>query len=200
VENKIPYDKWLPLSVQEVQAIFANAPFQWALAGGYAVEQFLGHSIRAHDDIDVILYRDEQLKLQKWLEGWRLYAADPPGQLRQWLPGESLPESIHDIWGHQTTGEAWQLQIMLAAVEGQEWFSRRNPLIRGNRESLIANYNGLPCVRIDIQLMYKAKNRRPKDELDFEACLSVMNSETKTWLKEELDLLYPQGHSWLSVL
>lgn len=187
----IPYDNWQPLTVPEVTTLFTDAPFQWAFAGGYAVEQFLGRSIRAHDDIDVLVFRDEQLSLQKWLDGWALYAADPPGTLREWRMGESLPVGIHDIWGHRDGVGAWQLQLMLAEVEGDEWVYRRDPTIRGSRDSLMTQYNGLPCIRVEVQLLYKAKGRRPKDEQDFEACLAVMRDESKAWLKEKLQPEHP---------
>lgn len=200
METQIPFTHWSPLSLEAVQILFTNAPFQWAIAGGYAVEQFLGHSLRPHADIDVALFRDDQLKVQHWLQGWTLYAADPPGSLRPWQPEEFLPYGIHDIWGHKVGAEAWQLQLMLCESEGQEWFSRRNPLIRGKRDDLIVQYNGLPCLRIEVQLMYKANNHRPKDDLDFEACLPLLSNETSTWLKAQLTLLYPQGHPWLSAL
>src|SRR5262245_52350838 len=84
----IPYTTWQPLSVTDVVQLFAGAPFTWGLGGGYCIEQFLGRTIRAHDDIDVVVFRDEQLLLQHWLAGWHLYAADPPGTLRPWAAEE----------------------------------------------------------------------------------------------------------------
>jgi hypothetical protein len=198
----IPHDRWRPLSVKDVVATFANAPFKWCLAGGYAVEQFLGRSIRQHNDIDVAVYRDDQLRVQRWLKriDWQLYAADPPGRLRKWAEGEYLPYGIHDVWGHQIGSEMWQIQIMLAEVEGEHWFSRRNPMIRGDRDDLVAIYNGIPCVRIEVQLMYKAKNHRPKDDVDFNACLPQMSQGSRHWLKDKLLLLHPGGHEWLRSL
>jgi len=38
------------------------APFTWGLAGGYAIEQFVGQPIRSHGDIDVLVFRDNQLR------------------------------------------------------------------------------------------------------------------------------------------
>ena len=55
-----PYSHWKPLSVTEVQQLFTNVPFHWGLAGGYAVEQFLGTAIRPHSDIDVLIYRTQR--------------------------------------------------------------------------------------------------------------------------------------------
>lgn len=196
----IPYNRWEPLSVAEVVQLFANAPFTWGLAGGYAVEQFLGTAIREHSDSDVVVYRDEQLELQHWLAGWHLYAADPPGILRSWRADEFLPSGIHDIWGHRRDTQAWQLQIMLTEVEGDEWFSRRSHLIRGQRNDLIVVYQGIACVRVEVQLLYKARNARPKDEQDFQACLPLLSVEAKQWLKDQLRLLYPEGHQWLAFL
>jgi hypothetical protein len=197
---EIPYDQWNPLSVAEVAETFAEAPFTWGLAGGYCVEQFFGRSIRLHGDIDVVVYRDEQLLVQQWLAGWQLYAADPPGVLRRWHKAEFLPYGIHDIWGHRIGSTAWQMQIMLDEIDGEEWFSRRSAQIRGRRTDLIVHYHGLPCLRIEVQLLYKAKGRRPKDELDFQACLPLLNPAAKCWLEENLRLLYPDGHPWLNVL
>jgi hypothetical protein len=113
---------------------------------------------------------------------------------------EYLPFGIHDIWGHRTGAQAWELQVMLAEVDGNEWFSRRNALIRGQRNDLIAVYGGIPCVRVEVQLLYKAKGRRPKDELDFEACLPLLNASAKQWLIDNLRLAHPEGHAWIERL
>ena len=181
--------------------MFHDAPFNWYLAGGYAVEQFLGKPTRAvHGDLDIGIFRDEQLAAQAWLDDWLLYAADPPGALRLWHPNEYLPMGIHDIWGHRPGVDAWQFQIMLQEVAGDEWFSRRDPAIRGKRRDLIQVYNGVPCIRIEVQFYYKAKGQRAKDEVDFDACLPHLSTEAKTWLRDSLERQYPAGHDWLEAL
>lgn len=193
---EIPYSQWQPLSVREIKQIFAEAPFAWGLAGGYAIEQFLGRSIREHGDIDIVVFRDDQIRVQRWLAGWQLCAADPPKQLHPWVVDEYLPFGIHDIWGHKISAGSWQLQVMLAEVEGGEWFSRRNHHIRGRREELFTNYNDMPCIRVEVQLLFKARNIRPKDNLDFQACLPLMSNNAKRWLADQLSVCFPQGHIW----
>ena len=196
----IPFNRWNHLRVADVVALFKDAPFAWCIAGGYAVELFLGKQIRQHDDIDVMIYRDEQLRVQEWLAGWQLYAADPPGTLRNWNQHEYLPYSIHDIWGHQIGSDAWQMQLMIAEVAGDAWFSRRNDQIGGKRNELIVHYQGVACIRIEVQLFYKAKNLRPKDEQDFQACLPKLDTAAKVWLKENLQIAYSAAHPWLEKL
>ncbi len=196
----IPDNNWQSLSCMEVIQVFANAPFIWGIAGGYAVEQFLGKSIRDHSDTDIVVYRDQQLQVQRWLPDWQLSAADPPGTLRPWIDDEYLPYGIHDIWGHRRHVQAWQLQIMLAEVDGDHWFMRRNPEIRGRRDNLIVRYGGIPCIRIDVQLLFKARSCRPKDSADFEACMPHLSADAKRWLRQNLLQLYPTGHPWLEDL
>jgi hypothetical protein len=200
VNEKIPFGKWQPLSVTEIKQLFAQAPFAWGLAGGYAIEQFVGKSIREHGDIDIVVFRDNQIQVQRWLANWQLYAADPPGTLRRWVAAEYLPYGIHDIWCHKNATHSWQLQIMLAEVEDDEWFSRRNPLVRGRRDDLFTNYNGSPCIKVEVQLLYKARNLHPKDNLDFQACLPLMSANAKQWLSDQLKLSLPEGHVWLHSL
>jgi hypothetical protein len=195
--SQIPYHRWQPLSIAEVTHVFEGAPFVWGLAGGYAIEQFIGRSIRDHSDIDVLVCRDNQLELQTWLDkDWTLYAADPPGSLRLWKRAEYLPQGIHDIWAHRTQCQSWQMQLMLMEVAENRWFSRRNHLIGGDRADLIVLYGGIPCVRVEVQLLFKSKDRRPKDLADFHACLPKMTEDAKEWLFNQLHVLYPEGHPW----
>ena len=195
-----PYTHWEPLSLPEAAQLFRDAPFAWGVAGGYAVEQFLGRAIRPHDDIDLVVFRDDQRAVQGWLSGWHLFAADPPGTLRPWVVGEWLPFGIHDIWGHRAGAGAWQLQLMLLEAEGDEWYSRRDARIRGARKDLLVRYGGLPCVRIEVQLMYKAKGNRPKDQLDFQASVPLMTPEARAWLAQALRCEHPGGHPWIAAL
>ena len=195
-----PYTRWTPLSVTEVAALFRDAPFPWGLAGGYAVEQFLGTSIRAHDDIDIVVFRDDQHQLYRWLGEWRLFAADPPGTLRPWNRGEYLAPGIHDIWAYERAAHAWQLQIMLIETDGDAWVSRRHPMIRGLRTDLLVPYHQVPCIRIEVQLLYKAKGNRPKDQLDVQACLPLLTHDARVWLRQALQLAHPEGHAWLALL
>lgn len=156
--------------------------------------------IRPHDDIDIVVFRDDQRQLYHWLSDWQLFAADPPGTLRLWSVAEWVAFGIHDIWAHRTPADAWQLQVMLLEADGDEWFSRRHPMIRGLRQDLLVNCHHIPCVRIEVQLLYKAKGNRPKDQLDFQACLPLLPAEAKAWLKQALHYEHPNGHPRLSAL
>jgi hypothetical protein len=196
----IPHTQWNPLSVTEVMRLLANAPFAWGLAGGYAIEQFVGEPIRSHGDIDAVVFRDNQLLLQTWLQEWSLYAADPPGELREWRTGEYLPPGINDVWGHRENLQYWQIQFMFMEVTGNTWYSKRSRLVHGLRDDLIVQYGGVPCVRVEVLLLFKSKRHRPKDDADLQKCLPKMSPSAKQWLSRHLRVSYPEGHSWQSFL
>jgi hypothetical protein len=173
-----------------------HAEFLWCLAGGYAVERFVGRAFREHGDTDIVVLRRDQLALQSWLTDWKWYAADPPGTLRPWKAGEALPIGIHDIWGHREASRAWELQIMIQECDGDSWYFRRDDRIRGSVGDLVQSLDGVPCLRVDLQLLYKSKGLRDKDELDFTESLPRLGPEQRDTLASWLRVVYPQGHPW----
>ena len=77
---------------------------------------------------------------------------------------------------------------------------KRGRLIGGQRGDLIVAYSNVPCIRIEVQLLYKAANPRSKEDLDFQSCLPFMSAEAKSWLGAGLEVLYPEGHRWQGFL
>jgi hypothetical protein len=39
---------WQPLLPHEIAAVLEKAPFPWWIAGGHAIEAFVGHTVRPH--------------------------------------------------------------------------------------------------------------------------------------------------------
>lgn len=160
-----------------------------------------GRSIRGHVDIDVLMLRRDQLAVQEALPGWQWQAADPPGSLRPWRPGERLPAGVHDIWCRPGPGEPWRIQVMLNESSGDEWVSRRDERIRRPITSIgLVTARGIPYLAPEIQLFYKADNGRPKDETDFAAALPVLTEPQRQRLSDALSLVYGPGHPWCAHL
>lgn len=121
---------WDPLPLSVVADLMARTERPWLIAGGHAIDLFVGRTTREHADIDVLLLRRDQQAVHEVLPGWETFAADPPGQLRPWPAGEILPDGVHDIWCRPDPGSPWQLQFMLDEAEGDLWVSRRNAQVR----------------------------------------------------------------------
>jgi len=126
-----PFTPWSPLPLFEVTPLLGGG-FRWWVAGGYAIELAVGRVVRPHGDVDVLLLRRDQLAAQQALDGWELWAADPPGHLRPWAQGEVLGSDVHDIWCRPGPGAPWRLQLMLdeSSESGAEWMSRRDSSVR----------------------------------------------------------------------
>jgi GNAT superfamily N-acetyltransferase len=189
---------WVPLSVDEVKKVFKPFKPQWWIAGGWAIDLFLKRQTRPHDDIDVLICREDQLEVQKLLAGWDLWAADPPGTLKPWGKGEFLKKGLQDIWGRKTPKDPWQIQIMLFDTENNDWVFKRDEQIRKSLSSVtVKTSDGLSLLAPEVQLLYKSKALREKDKLDFRNALSVMDTAQKTWLKEALIQVYGNKHEWI---
>jgi hypothetical protein len=116
---------------------------------------------------------------------WEWWAADPPGSLRPWTPGETLPGAVHDIWCRPSDDQPWRIQLMLDECDGDDWVSRRNPGIRRAIPSIgKVTENGLPYLAPEIQLFYKAGEPRLKDEADFTAIRQLLTATQRDWLRE----------------
>ncbi|WP_306317332.1 MULTISPECIES: nucleotidyltransferase domain-containing protein [unclassified Streptomyces] len=198
-----PFGPWEPASVGEVAHRFATAGAPWWVAGGYAIELAVGRPFRDHGDIDVMLLRRDQHVAHLVLDGWELWAADPPGSLRPWRPGETLPAGVHDIWCRPTADAPWRIQLMLEDLEdledteGDTWISRRDPRLRRPLDTLgFTTEDGTPVVAPEVQLHYKAKGLRPKDEADFDAALPHLTAPQRTWLADALTTTYGPDHPW----
>lgn len=183
---------WEPAPLPEVVAAFAGFPGPWWIAGGYAIELAVGAPYREHGDIDVLLLRRDQLAAHATLPGWQLWAADPPGTLRPWPAGETLPPYVHDIWCREHADGPWRVQLMLDESEGTDWVSRRDPAVRRPIAQLGRTAGPVPYLAPEVQLYYKARARRPKDERDFAAVLPLLDPAARSWLATRL----APDHPW----
>lgn len=121
-------------------------------------------------------------------------ARDPP--LLEFNDGAAVA-GVHDIWCRRGPREPWRIQVMLDESSGDEWVSRRDERIRRPITSIgLVTVRGIPYLAPEIQLFYKADNRRPKDETDFAAALPVLTKPQRQWLSDALSLVYGPGHPW----
>ncbi len=195
MRTETPFGPWDPLAPSEVAALMRGVGVPWWIAGGHAIEAFVGRAFRTHEDIDVGIFRDDHRCVRVWLAGWDAHCADPPGALRPWPANESLPPGVHDVWLRERRDTPWRFQLLLNEREGDEWVSRRDSRTRAAIADLVIERGGLPCLAPEIQLLLKAKNARPKDDSDFEVALPQLSPARIRWLREHLAAEMPD-HPW----
>ncbi|MGW2882569.1 nucleotidyltransferase domain-containing protein [Streptomyces sp. NPDC001233] len=190
--------RWVPARPEDLAVTFAKADFPWWIAGGYAIELAVGRELRTHGDLDVLVLRRDQARVRDLLTDWDLHVADPPGQgqLRPWRSGETLQPPLHDIWCRRTSETPWSVQLMLDEAEDTHWVSRRAPQIRLSLERVgRTGPTGIPYLAPEVQLFYKAKATRDKDETDFEAVLPLLDESQRVWLADSIAVTSPD-HPW----
>lgn len=195
-----PWGTWDAIGPADVAALMRGYRGWWCIAGGYAIDAFCGvPGRRDHGDIDIGLLAREQAAAHAHLAAWELQCADPPGTLRPWLPGETLPAAVHDIWARRHAGDAWRFQLMLNPADGDDWLYRRNPRLRRSLGSLTWTRDGIPYLAAEVQLLFKARGTRNKDRQDFEDTLPLLDGTQRAWLRDALRLTEP-GSAWIATL
>ena len=194
-----PLGRWGPLSIPQLIRLLAPARFPWWVGGGHALDLFLGHPTRPHDDLDVEVLRRDQHAAKRLLAGWDLHIA-AGGRLRPWPDHERLAAGANSVWCRPAPGVPWCLQLLLADSDNGNWVFRRNPAIVQPLEAIgLHTADGVPYLAPSVQLLFKAKNPRPKDIADFNAVLPELSTADRAWLASALTATHP-GHPWLARL
>lgn len=169
----------------------------WWVAGGWAIDLFLGRATRPHKDIEIALPRHDQAALQAHLSTWRFRKA-AGGRRCTWARGEYLELPIHEIHGRGPGGQ--KLEVLLNEFRDGQWLFRRDPRIT-RPVALLADRTagGVPFLRPDVVLLYKSKRPGANDQADFRRTAPLVSTDSRRWLRAALGLHLP-GHPWLAVL
>ena len=190
---------WKPLAIDEIAGRMDPTGADWWIAGGVAIDLFLGWTSRPHADVDVEMFRTDRDVLGRAFEGWELFSVSA-GDLAPWRPGIDLPHHVFGIWGRSAPGEPWAIEVMLADGDDTTWRFRRDPRIERPRAGLThATPGGIAYCTPEVQLLYKAKQARPKDDVDLARTLHLLDDEQKDWLADALAVTQPD-HPWVAVL
>jgi len=193
--------KWEPLPVEEVAELLAGLKVPWWIAGGCAIDLFIGRQTRPHGDTDVLVRREDQLEVQAHLSDWDLHRANYPG-LVPWREGEVLRGRFDDIWCRPHPKAPWRLQLMLLDTDGDQWVFKRDRSIRGPLSDIgLHSSAGVPYLAPEVQLLYKARPQTlEKDQADFEVTIPLLDTPTCAWLLRCLEKRFPEGHRWIERL
>jgi hypothetical protein len=85
------------------------------------------------------------------------------------------------------------MQINLEPCEGDDWVYRRDPRVRRPLTEVIQEWGGIPCVNPAVQLLWKARDRASKDELDLDAVLPRLVPAERAWLAAAIELAHPDS-------
>lgn len=193
-EFEARYGRWAPLTPTQVRDLLAGAPFPWWIAGGWAVEAATG-VVRPHDDVDVAVLASDLAALRSWFSDHELHETRS-GDVAL-LPDGAEPTPDNDqLWLRRGPDEPWLADLLLTPTDGDDWlFKRDRSLRRPLRDIGWVGPDGVPYLRAEIVLLFKAKLSRDKDQADLSSLLDA-DPAGAVWLVGALERTHP-GHPWI---
>jgi hypothetical protein len=170
----------------------------WAVAGGWAIDLWLGRETRHHHDVEVVVRpRDQALVHAGLRASWELFVLDPPGS--GWRPwdGASIYGPAFQLQARSTL---FEFDLFTEDVDNQLWRFRRDHRISLPAGAIVTTSPaGIPILCPEIQLLYMAKSNERKNELDFEVTRPYLSDDAAAWLTGALQITLP-GHRWITEL
>lgn len=187
---------WAAWTPQEAALRLAGVETPWAIAGGWAIDLFLGRERRAHEDLEIGAPAGRFGEIASALGELEFHVvargvAAPVAEAR-----ESM-KTVHQTWGLDRAANVWRIDVFREPHDGDHWVARRDESIRLPYDELIEHTaDGIPYERPEVVLLFKAKHSRPKDEADLAAVLPHLNVERRRLLARWIEQVHP-GHFWL---
>jgi GrpB-like predicted nucleotidyltransferase (UPF0157 family) len=215
--------------VLEVAKLFETYRGEWMVSSGWALDAWLGEPSRTHHDIDIVIWRDEQSELKRWLleNGWDTQVVIEEGKYKPWTEIDApLELPISQVHARKRCGETHDLRstqfldFLISERTSKDWCWRGNPEITMPLEQVCHNVQlgsslpeshlsafnlKVPILAPELSLFFKARaSMREKDELDFGHALPKLEAAGREWLKRsltrKLESLELNDHPWLARL
>jgi GrpB-like predicted nucleotidyltransferase (UPF0157 family) len=201
-DDDVPWRAWTPREVTDRLATAcspAGGPVRWAVAGGWAIDLFLGQVTREHEDLEIVVLNEDVPAVLAAFEEptWR-WDVPTPG----WLHPLASPAfaDTHQTWLWSAQEQAFVLDVFRADHDGETWICRRDETVRRPWHQVVATTpDGTPYQAPEIVLLFKARHARAKDVADLHSTLPALTDEQRNWLRTTLHQVHP-GHAWLDAL
>lgn len=172
---------------------------RWWVAGGLAIDLFLGEQTRPHEDLDIAIQQDDERSFRTHLKDWEVWPGLGGGKLeaRPIAVDEDLPQDQEVLWCRPSAASDWAFELLLNKTSNGNWVFKRDERIQMSLGSIgLTSSNGIPYLRPEIVLLFKAKNRFEKDEHDFNKTISRLDNASLAWLGSAIQTVHPV-HPWL---
>ena len=190
---------WATTTPEDAASWFSSRTVPWWVAGGWALDLFLGRQFREHGDFDVGVLRRDSPQLLAALSNWEIFEAQN-GALSHLRSGVAPRQDVNSLWCRPVGSMLWSAEVLLDAGDTEFWVFRRQPQIRRPLKEVIRRTpQGLPYLAPEVQLLYKAHAPRPRDQDDFANVVPRLDAPARKWLQESLQMTQP-AHDWLAAL
>lgn len=158
----------------------------WFVAGGWAIDLFLGCETRIHQDVDIAVFRQDQLELRRHFSRWK-WEKVINGTVMDWAPDEWSELPVHEL--HANSGEH-RLEFLLNERREDHWEYRRDRTVVRSISQFQTRF-GFPTLPPELVLLFRSENPSPRDLTDFRKAWPQLNAEARQWLSEAMVKVRP---------
>ena len=161
-----PIETWtMAWTPKQAAAALEGVSAPWAVAGGWAIDLWLGEQTRAHEDLEIavpaIFFPEVQARLEA--RGLTLFSNDN-GEVIALAPGESPAGRGFQVWAADPAVDGWRMDVFCEPGDAETWIYRRTGEFSAPRAWASGRSRaGIPYVAPQIVLLFKAKWMRDKD-------------------------------------
>ncbi|MGN9909775.1 nucleotidyltransferase domain-containing protein [Phytohabitans sp. LJ34] len=186
-------DAWAGWHPRVLAARMDGFAAPWYVAGGWAVDLFLGEQTRPHEDLEIAVPAGDFTAVAERFPECG-FAVPRDGAV--WPLSDEELRRGHQTWAWERAAGVWRFDVFREERDGDGWVCRRDARIRLPYAEVIRHDpDGIPYLAPEIVLLFKAKGARDKDVADLERVLPRLGGERRRWLADTLALVHP-GHPW----
>jgi hypothetical protein len=190
-------EAWAPTHPREASKLLGAVRVPWWVAGGWALDLFLGAQSRPHKDLDIGILRRDAPEVVEAMQGWE-FAEAKDGELSTLSHRQPRPE-VNCLWGRPRGTSPWVIELLLDEAEGDTWmFRRKRDIRRPLKQAIRRDGEGIPYLAPEIQLLYKANRLKPEDDADFWQVALRLDGQARAWLDSALASM-DRYHPWLDL-
>lgn len=151
----------------EIAEMLSSLDKPWYVAGGWAIDLYLQQQRRDHKDVDIAVFRQDQLTFQNYFldRGWKLckYVGDST-RVEPWSISEQLKLPDRGILAERSDMAMPRMDILLSEKNGDRWYYHADSRITHQIKTLgIRSDLGVLFFSPEVVLLFKAcDNRRAK--------------------------------------
>ncbi len=98
----------------------------------------------------------------------------------------------NNVWARRSPDLGWAIDLTVGAGSSARWVYRRDPMItRTWEEAVFHTPDAVPYLAPDLQLLFKSKATRPKDDEDAAQVIPELAAEARAFLWEHLPIEHP---------
>ncbi|MCL2407508.1 MAG: nucleotidyltransferase family protein [Defluviitaleaceae bacterium] len=125
---------------------------------------------------------------------------------------DRLKGGRHEVYTYKS--RKWHVQDDIEFIEiafdtkdGKNYIALEKPKVARSLDKAILHCNDIPYLAPEVVLCYKSGKgsmesayAKPRTEMDFKAIMPILSEESRKWLLDTIDEIYPDGYPWLDGL